>query len=118
LMSAILLQALLKLTVIVSRNVVALLNGRSGAGWTLLKYLTAWAILLGSKSVILEVLSFAFGQDIRFLGALDGAVWLTLVVFTMVIAEDLMAKFYRQSLERRPAPTSLLPVEPLRNYAE
>ena len=118
LLAAIVLQALLKLTIIAGRRLAALLRGKSGASWGLLKLLSAWFILFGSKFIILETLSFAFGDEIRFEWVGNGALCLTLVVFTMVFAEDAVAKFYRNSLrEEVPAP-SILPALPLGNSPE
>jgi len=90
------MQALLKATIIVEHRVLARFKGKTGAAWKTLKYFTAWLILFGSKFVILEALSFAFDKDVHFSGAFHGIVWLILVAFTMVIAEELVARLYRR----------------------
>lgn len=96
LLAAILLQILLKLTIIVEHKVIALFKGKSGVGWTSLKYFCAWLILFGSKFVILEALSFAFDEDVHFEGILHGLVWVIVVAVTMVVVEELVARFYRK----------------------
>ena len=94
--AAILMQILLKATIVLEHRVLARFKGKTGAAWTGLKYFTAWLILFGSKFVILEALSFAFDKDVHFSGAFHGIVWLILVAFTMVIAEELVARLYRR----------------------
>ena len=96
LLASILMQALLKGTIIIEHRVLARFKGKTGAGWKTLKYLTAWLILFGSKFVILEALSLAFDKDVHFSGAFHGIVWLILVAFSMVIAEELVARLYRR----------------------
>jgi uncharacterized membrane protein YvlD (DUF360 family) len=96
LLAAIVLQLLLKVTIVAEHRVLARFKGKTGAGWTVLKYFTAWVILFGSKFVILEALSFAFGKNVHFDGVLHGIVWLIIVVVTMLIAEELVARIYRR----------------------
>ena len=96
LLASIVLQVLLKATIAVEHRVLARFKGKTGAGWTTLKFLVAWLILFGSKFVILEALSFTFGANVHFEGVLHGLVWLIIVVVTMVIAEELVARLYRK----------------------
>jgi len=56
----------------------------------------AWLILFGSKFVILEALSLAFGDLVQFHGVLHGIVWLIIVVVTMVVVEELVVRLYRK----------------------
>jgi len=96
LLAAIVLQILLKLTIAAEHRVLARFKGKTGAGWKTLKFLVAWLILFGSKFVILEALSFTFGANVHFEGILHGLVWLIIVVVTMVVVEELVARFYRK----------------------
>jgi hypothetical protein len=96
LLAAILLQVLLKATIVAEHRILAKFAGKTGAAWKSLKYFTAWLILFGSKFVILEALSFAFQKDVHFEGVLHGLVWLIIVVVTMVIAEELVARIFRR----------------------
>lgn len=96
LLAAILLQFLLKVTIAAEHRVLARFKGKEGAAWISLKYFTAWVILFGSKFMILEALSFAFGEKVRFEGVLHGLVWVIIVVVTMVIIEELVVRFYRR----------------------
>jgi hypothetical protein len=96
LLAAIVLQFLLKVTIAAEHRILALFKGKSGAAWKSLKYFVAWLILFGSKFVILEALSLAFGKNVHFEGVLHGIVWLIIVVVTMVIAEEVVVRFYRR----------------------
>ncbi len=96
LLAAIVLQALLKLTIFVEHRVLARFKGKVGAAWTGLKYFVAWLILFGSKFVILEALTFVFGDRVRFEGLWHGIIWLIAVAVTMVVVEELIVRFYRK----------------------
>src|SRR3982751_1875333 len=89
LFAAIVLQILLKATIAAEHRVLARFKGKEGGAWKALKFFVAWLILFGSKFVILEVLSFIFGDRLRFEGVLHGLVWLIVVVVTMVVVEEL-----------------------------
>ena len=96
LLASILLQILLKLTIVAEHRILHLFDGKTGFAWKSFKYFTAWLILFGSKFVILEALSFAFGDLVQFHGVLHGLVWLIAVVLTMVVAEELVVRVYRK----------------------
>jgi hypothetical protein len=96
LLAAIVLQVLLKATIAAEHRVLARFAGKTGVWWKGLKFFVAWLILFGSKFVILEALSFVFGDRVLFEGILHGLVWLIVVVVTMVIAEELVVRFYRK----------------------
>jgi hypothetical protein len=95
-LAAVLLQILLKLTIVVEHKALERFKGKAGIWWTSLKYLVAWLILFGSKFVILKALTVVFGDKVRFEGAWHGIVWLIIVVVTMVIVEELVVRFYRK----------------------
>lgn len=96
LLAAIVLQVLLKGTIAVEHWALDHFKGKTGAWWKSLKYFVAWLILFGSKFVILEALTFVFGDKVRFEGVFHGIVWLIIVVVTMVIVEELVVRFFRK----------------------
>ena len=53
-------------------------------------------VIFGSKFVILEALSFAFGDSLRLTGAFHGLVALIVIVVTMLIAEEAVVRLYRK----------------------
>lgn len=94
LLAAIVLQILLKLTIAVEHKVLGYI---SNDGWMKgVRLFVAWLILFGSKFVILEALSFTFGDKVRFEGMFHGLIWLIVVVVVMVAAEEMMVRFYRR----------------------
>ena len=96
LLAAILLQILLKATIAGEHRVLARFKGKQGVAWKSLKFFVAWLILFGSKFVILEALSFAFGDRVAFEGIFHGIVWLIIVVVTMVLAEEIVVRLFRR----------------------
>ena len=96
LLAALLLQLLLKATIAVEHKVAAYFKSKPGGFMKFMRFFCAWLVLFGSKFVILEALSFAFGESVKFEGVLHGIVWLIIVVVTMVIAEEIVVRIYRK----------------------
>ena len=96
LLASIVLQFLLKGTIAIEHWVASHFKGKAGGWWKTLRFFCAWLVLFGSKFVILEAVSFVFSDSVRFEGVLHGIVWLITVVVTMVIAEELVVRFYRK----------------------
>ena len=95
-LAAVLLQLLLKATIAVEHWVASHFKSKPGGWMKFLRFFCAWLVLFGSKFVILEALSFVFSDSVKFEGVLHGIVWLIIVVITMVIAEELVVRFYRK----------------------
>lgn len=96
LLAAILLQVLLKLTIVVEHWVANFFNARPGPINKFLRFFCAWLVLFGSKFVILEALTLVFGDRVRFEGAFHGMLTLIIVVVTMLIAEEAIVRLYRK----------------------
>ena len=96
LLASIVLQLLLKATIAVEHRVAAYFKSKPGGFMKFMRFFCAWLVLFGSKFVILEALSFAFGHNVKFEGVFHGIVWLIIVVVTMVIAEEIVARIYRK----------------------
>jgi len=95
LLAAVVLQVLLKLTIVLEHRVAAYYNARPGGFNKFMRFFTAWLILFGSKFVILEALVLAFGDRISFGGPFHGIVALIVVVVVMLLVEAVLVKFYR-----------------------
>jgi len=95
LFAAVLLQVLLQLTIAIEHRVAAFFKARSGGLMTFFRFFFAWLVLFGSKFVILEALSMAFGDKVRFEGPLHGIVVLIAVIVTMLLAEEAAVRIYR-----------------------
>ena len=96
LLASVLLQLLLKATIAVEHKVAAYFKAKPGGFMKFMRFFCAWLVLFGSKFVILEALSFAFGESVKFEGVLHGIVWLIIVVVTMVIVEEIVVRIYRK----------------------
>jgi hypothetical protein len=66
LLAAVLLQVLLKLTIVAEHKIAAFFNARPGGFNKFMRFFGAWLVLFGSKFVILEALALAFGDKLRF----------------------------------------------------
>ena len=96
LLASVVLQFLLKATIAVEHKVAAYFKSKPGGFMKFMRFFCAWLVLFGSKFVILEALSFAFGESVKFEGVLHGIVWLIIVVVTMVIVEEIVVRIYRK----------------------
>jgi hypothetical protein len=96
LLAAVVLQVLLKLTIVVEHRVASFFNARPGGFNKFMRFFTAWLILFGSKFVILGALVLAFGDRISFSGPLHGVVALIVVVVVMLVVEAVLVKIYRR----------------------
>jgi len=96
LLAAVILQVLLKLTIVVEHRVAAYFNAKEGGFAKFMRFFTAWLILFGSKFVILEALVFAFGDRLSFGGPFHGIVALIAVVVVMLVVEVALVMFYRR----------------------
>lgn len=96
LLAAVLLQILLAVTIAFEHRVMEYFKARPGRLMTFLKWFCAWLVLFGSKFVILEALTFVFGDKVRFEGRWHGIVTLIVVIVAMLVAEELVARLYRR----------------------
>ena len=96
LIAAVILQVLLKLTIVCEHKVAAYWNAKPGGFAKFMRFFTAWLILFGSKFVILEALVLALGDHLKFGGPLHGVVVLIVVVVAMLVAEVVLVKLYRR----------------------
>jgi len=96
LLAAVLLQILLKVTIAIEHRVAAYFNAKPGGFMKFMRYFCAWLVLFGSKFVILEALSFAFGDKVRFEGRFNGILTLIVVVVVMLVAEEAIVRLYRR----------------------
>jgi hypothetical protein len=91
---AILLQVLLKSTLALEHRVALYFKSKPGRCAKFMRFLTAWLILFGSKFVMLGLIDFVFDDGVSFTGPVHGVLAFIAVVVAMLIAEDLVARFY------------------------
>ncbi|MEM8767808.1 MAG: hypothetical protein AAGE43_10215 [Pseudomonadota bacterium] len=94
-LTAILLQVLLKLTLAFEHRVALFFTRRAGALWRFLRIFCAWLILFGSKFLMLGAIDLAFGDLVSFTGPLHGVVAFIVVVVVMLVAEEGVVRIYR-----------------------
>lgn len=94
--AAVLLQILLKLTIVVEHRVAAYFNAKQGGFARFMRFFCAWLVLFGSKFVILWALMLAFGDGLRFGGPFNGVVVLIGVVVAMLAIEAILVMLYRR----------------------
>ena len=95
-LAAILLQVLLKATLVLEHKVAAYFNSQTGSFARFMRFFTAWLTLFGSKFVMLGAIDFAFGDDVLFTGPLHGVVAFIVVVMVMLAAEEVAVRVYRR----------------------
>ena len=92
LLVAILLQALLKVTIKLEHRVAKWFDSKSFMFKRFTKFMTLWAVLFGAKVLILELLSLVFGDKMVFKGAWHGVIAFLVVVTVMILVEQLAVK--------------------------
>lgn len=95
-LAAILLQVLLKATLVLEHKVAGYFNSKSGGFARFMRYFTAWLILFGSKFIMLGAIELAFGDNVLFTGPLHGVVSFIVVVVVMLVAEEFAVRVYRR----------------------
>ena len=95
LLAAILLQVLLQITLIIEHRVANYFKRSSGVRAKILRGLSTWGILFGSKFAILEAINIAFGDSVIFSGPIHGMVAFIVVVIAIIIAEQTFMRIYR-----------------------
>lgn len=96
LLAAVVLQVLLKATIAVEHWVASFFKGRPGGFMKFLRFFFAWLVLFGSKFVILEAITFLFGDSVRFEGRFHGLVTIIIVIVAMLLAEEAIVRIYKR----------------------
>ena len=96
LFASVVMQLLLKLTLWIEHKVANFFKSKEGGWAKFMRYFSAWAILFGSKFVILEVVDIAFGDKVHFGGPWHGVVSFITVIVVMLVAEEMVLRIYRR----------------------
>jgi len=94
LFAAILLQFLLQVTIAIEHRVANYFKKKAGVRPRIMRGLSTWAILFGSKLAILEAINFSFGDSVIFSGPVHGLVAFIIVVIAIIIAEQTISWIY------------------------
>ena len=95
LFTAVLLQVLLKLTIAFEHRIENHFKNRTGIKAKIQRLLSIWAILFGSKLLIMEAVDFAFGDKVVFGGPFHGLAAFIILVIVMLIAQYAILRLYR-----------------------
>ena len=95
LLTAVLLQVLLRITIHIEHRISAFFNRLEGTFYKILKFLSLWLVLFGSKFAILGAIDWAFGDEVLFLGPYHGIIAFIVVIIVILLAENLAAKINR-----------------------
>jgi hypothetical protein len=95
LLAAMLLQVLLQLTMAIEHRIADYFKKKPGISAKVYRGLATWAVLFGSKLVILEAINIAFGQSVLFGGPMHGLIAFIVVVLAIIIAEQIMLRTYQ-----------------------
>ncbi|MFC2176848.1 hypothetical protein ACFLRH_00360 [Actinomycetota bacterium] len=90
LFTAALLQVLLKATLAIEHRIAGHFRSRSGSRAMILRGLATWAVLLGSKFVILGAVDVVFGDHVD----LGGLVPFIVLVIALLAAETILTRIY------------------------
>jgi len=106
LFTAITMQVLLKLTLAGEHALAAYFAKKSGVTPKILRGVTTYIILVGSKFVILGIINVIFGEKVLFTGPWNGVVAFIVLVIAILAAEFLVSRIYR-ALKKRSASMSI-----------
>ena len=90
LLTAILLQGMLKGTLAIEHRIGHFFGDRSGAGALAARVFVTWSLLFGSKVVILGIVDLLFGDAVE----LGGLIPFIVLVVVMLAAEALIKRLY------------------------
>lgn len=94
LLAAVLLQILLKLTLVIEHRMAHYFKSKSGTSARVLRIFSTWAVLFISKLLILEAINYLFADDVVFSGPIHGLVSFIVVVTGILVAEQIMIRIY------------------------
>ena len=93
LLTAFVMQILLRFTMLIEHKTGGFIAGKNLKGGKYIRGFVAWAILFGSKFLILYIIDILFGDKVEF----DGAIPFIIMLFTMLIFEALVERFVKNA---------------------
>lgn len=92
--AAILLQLLLKVSIAAEHKIAEYFKSKPGTAAKIYRGISSYAILVGSKFIMLEAINIMFADKVQFNGPLNGVVAFFTVVITILATEILISKIY------------------------
>lgn len=94
LLAAVLMQLLLKLTIAGEHRLANYFKKKRGVTPKVLRGVSSYIILVGSKFVILEIFNIVFGDKVSFTGPWHGAIAFIVLIVAILAAEFVVGKVY------------------------
>ena len=91
---AIILQILLVITIKIEHKIADFFKGKKGVMNLILRILVTWALLFGSKIIMMKIVDLILGNKIEYYGPYHGLGAFILIIIGMIIAENLLKKVF------------------------
>ena len=91
---ALILQILLVITIKIEHKIANFFKGKEGVMNFILRILVTWALLFGSKIIMMKIVDLILGDKIEYYGPYHGLGAFILIIIGMIIAENLLKKVF------------------------
>ena len=91
---AVILQILLVITIKIEHKIADFFKGKEGVINLILRILVTWALLFGSKIIMMKIVDLILGNKIEYYGPYHGLGAFVLIIIGMIIAENLLKKVF------------------------
>ena len=91
---AVILQILLVITIKIEHKIADFFKSKEGVINLILRILVTWALLFGSKIIMMKIVDLILGNKIEYYGPYHGLGAFVLIIIGMIIAENLLKKVF------------------------
>jgi len=91
---AVILQILLIITIKIEHKIADFFKSKEGVINLILRILMTWALLFGSKIIMMKIVDLILGNKIEYYGPYHGLGAFVLIIIGMIIAENLLKKVF------------------------
>ena len=91
---AVILQILLVITIKIEHKIADFFKSKEGVINLILRVLVTWALLFGSKIIMMKIVDLILGNKIEYYGPYHGLGAFILIIIGMIIAENLLKKVF------------------------
>lgn len=91
---AVILQILLVITIKIEHKIADFFKSKEGVINLIFRILVTWALLFGSKIIMMKIVDLILGNKIEYYGPYHGLGAFVLIIIGMIIAENLLKKVF------------------------
>lgn len=91
---AVILQILLVITIKIEHKIADFFKSKEGVINLIFRILVTWALLFGSKIIMMKIVDLILGNKIEYYGPYHGLGTFVLIIIGMIIAENLLKKVF------------------------